>query len=357
MAGFRLAPFAVAPPVSRQNLLGVQCLRALAALMVVAYHAADQWTAHRPGYPPGDWWPNGSAGVDVFFVISGLVMTVSVQRNAGRPHAAATFLKDRIIRIVPLYWIVTALKIAAVLALPALAERTRLDPGYVAGSLALLPVRDWTGVIRPVLPVGWTLTYEMFFYILVAAALLAKVPLPRVCVPALLAVAALACAGPDNGFANTIVLEFLFGIAIGRCVPRLQALPPLACGAAGLAALALLAAVPVFGGLLRPLTWGLPAAAVVAATVATEMPLRRVMPGWLLAAGNASYATYLTHGFVVPAVFIIVTRLLPGGMAAMIALTLLASAAAGQVTHALIEQPLLLRLRTRRPVSTLPAPG
>jgi peptidoglycan/LPS O-acetylase OafA/YrhL len=346
------------PPVaSRHNLLGVQCLRAVAALMVVAYHAVDQWTTRVPGYPAGDWWPNGSAGVDVFFVISGLVMTVSVRRSAGRPHAAATFFKDRIIRIVPLYWLVTALKIAAVLAVPALATRTRLDPEYVAGSFALLPVHDWTGVIRPVLPVGWTLTYEMFFYIFVAAALLTKAPLGRVCVPVMLAVAALACFGPDNGFANTIVLEFLFGIAIGNSVPRLQALPAWPCTALGLAAFALLLTVPVVDGLLRPLTWGLPAAVIVAAIVATELPLRRVLPGWLLAAGNASYATYLTHGFVVPAVFILVSRAPFGGMAAMIVLTLLASAAAGQVTHALIEQPLLLRLRTRRPVSTLPAPG
>ncbi len=137
-------------------------------------------------------WPNGSAGVDIFFVISGLVMTISVQRNAGRDHPAWTFAKDRIIRIVPLYWIVTTVKIAAVVAVPALATRTSLDPLYVAGSYALLPLYDGSRLIPPVLPVGWTLTYEMFFYILVTAALVLHAPLSRICAPVMIAVAAFA---------------------------------------------------------------------------------------------------------------------------------------------------------------------
>ena len=344
----------------RHELLGVQALRAVAALMVVAYHAVDQWTTHRAGYAPGDLWPNGSAGVDVFFVISGLVMTISVQRNAHRPHPAWNFARDRLIRIVPLYWIITTFKIAAVLALPALVARTQLDPLYVAGSYALLPVHDVTGTLRPVLPVGWTLTYEMFFYILVTAALCVRAPLERICIPTLLVVAVLGIVGPDNGFANTIVLEFLAGIAIGRGLQRLQTVPIPWAALVGVAGFILFAVAPLPDGRLRPLIWGLPAAAVVAAVVALEMPLRTVMPRWLLAAGNASYATYLTHGFVVPAVYIVVARLAGNdtvGLAAMIVLCLFLGGLGGQVTHAVLEQPLLLRLRTRRPVSTLPAPG
>ena len=252
------------------------------------------------------------------------------------------------------------LKIAAVLAAPALASRTTLDPFYVAGSYALLPVRDMTGVIRPVLPVGWTLTYEMFFYILVAAALLIRMPLARVCVPALLVFGVLALVLPPNGFANTIALEFIFGIAIGNAIPRLQSLPPAIGAVIGPVALLLLLVVPVGNGFTRPLTWGLPAACIVAAAVSTEMAIRRHLPRWLLAAGNASYATYLTHGFIVPAVFILCVRSIGVDWAALCAtviVSLMLSAIAGQITHHVIEQPLLLRLRTRRPVSTLPAPG
>jgi exopolysaccharide production protein ExoZ len=344
----------------RHDLLGVQCLRAVASFLVVAYHAVDQWTTHVPGYPAGDYWPNGAAGVDIFFVISGLVMTISVQRNAGRLRPAWTFSRDRIIRIVPLYWIITTLKIVAVVAAPALASRTTLDPGYVAGSYALLPVRDALGVIRPVLPVGWTLTYEMLFYILVATALMIRMPLSKVCVPTLLAFSALALVVPSDSFANTIAAEFIFGIAIGNAIPWLQSLRPAIGVTVGLIAFALLLVVPVYDGLARPLTWGIPAACIVAAVVSTEMFIRRRLPGWLLAAGNASYATYLTHGFVVPAVFILCVRSMPSdwaGLGATVIVSLVVSAIVGQVTHHIIEQPLLLRLRSRRPISTIPAPG
>jgi exopolysaccharide production protein ExoZ len=344
----------------RNELLGIQCLRAVAALLVVAYHAVDQWTTHRPGYAAMDYWPNGAAGVDIFFVISGLVMTISVQRNAGRPNPAWTFSKDRIIRIVPLYWIVTTLKVAAVVAAPAMASRTTLDPLYVLGSYALLPVRDATGVIRPVLPVGWTLTYEMLFYILVATALMIRTPLTRVCVPVLLAFAALAVVSVSDGFANTIALEFLLGIAIGNSIPQLQSLPPAIGAIVGSIAFAALLVVPVGDGLARPMTWGMPAACIVAAIVSTEMSIRRHLPRWLLAAGNASYATYLTHGFVVPVVFVLCARTISvdwAGLAAITIISLVASAFAGQLTHQIIEQPLLVRLRTKRQISTIPASG
>jgi peptidoglycan/LPS O-acetylase OafA/YrhL len=307
-----------------------------------------------------DYWPNGSAGVDIFFVISGLVMTLSFHRNGRRPAPAWAFMKDRIIRIVPLYWLMTTGKIVLVAALPGLATRTRLDPLYLFGSYALWPVHDWTGVIRPVLPVGWTLSYEMFFYLLVAAALAFGLGLVRVCVPVLLAVAALALVTPAGSFANTMIAEFLFGIAIGYGVPYLQRLPASGGLVIGGAALALLLVAPGGDGLVRPLTWGLPAACVVACAVACESPLRRVIPRWLRSAGDASYATYLTHGFVVPAAFIICARSISvdwAGFPVMVILTLAGSAIAGQITHLLIEQPLLLRLRTRRPVSTITAPG
>jgi peptidoglycan/LPS O-acetylase OafA/YrhL len=215
-------------------------------------------------------------------------------------------------------------------------------------------------LIPPVLPGGGTLTYEMFFYILVTAALVVHAPLSRICAPVMIGVAAFAVIATSNGFANTIVLEFLFGIAIGNAIPTLQSLPPAVSIPAGSAAFLLLLGIPVGGDLWRPLTWGIPAGVVVAAVVSAEMTLRHAMPLWLLAAGNASYATYLTHGFVVPAVFILCARSIafdPAGLAATIIVSLFVSAIVGQLTHYVIEQPLMLRLRTTRPVSTLPAPG
>jgi peptidoglycan/LPS O-acetylase OafA/YrhL len=342
------------------DLLGVQALRAVAALMVVAFHAVAQWTTHMPGYGSGEYWPNGSAGVDIFFVISGLVMTISVRRHAQRPHPALTFARDRIVRIVPLYWIMTTVKIAMIAAVPALASRASLDPLYVAGSYALLPLYDGASLIPPVLAVGWTLTYEMFFYILIGTAMLLHAPIVRVCTPALLALAGYAALVPADGFANTIVMEFLFGMAIGGCVPWLQRRQPAYGISIGTLCFVLLLIVPAGGAVPRPFTWGVPAAIIVAGAVSAEMTLRRRIPAWLLAAGNASYATYLTHGFIVPAVFMLCARSIgfdAVGLPVTVISSLFLSAALGQITHLLIEQPLILRLRTGRSVSTQPAPG
>ena len=63
--------------------------------------------------------------------------------------------------------------------------RTSLDFNFVAGSYLFLPVTDSAGHFRPVLPVGWTLTYEFLFYLLFAAALAMRVDVFASLFPAL----------------------------------------------------------------------------------------------------------------------------------------------------------------------------
>jgi exopolysaccharide production protein ExoZ len=342
----------------RDTLLGIQCLRAVAALLVVVYHGVREWTAHIPGYTPAvDYWPNPSAGVDIFFVISGLVMTLSAQQHLRRINPAWSFIRDRITRIVPLYWIMTTLKIGLVMAFPALVTRTFVAPLYILGSYALWPVRDLSGNIGPVLPQAWTLSYEMFFYLLIATALALRIPSTRVCVPILLIVAAAGYFGPPGQFANTIVVEFIFGIIIGQSVSQLQALPPAWGGMIGGVALIILLTVPGISTNARPLTWGLPAACIVATVVATEMRLRRIVPRWLLAAGNASYATYLTPGGGQAARLLCARLMAPdwSGLLATAVVSLVTSALAGQLIHQIIEKPILLRLRFRQSAAAVKA--
>ncbi len=342
-------------PERRNDLRTVQALRAIAALLVVAYHGLDEWGTHVAGRNADSLWGNGSAGVDVFFVISGLVMVISAQRVAGKRLAGWVFLRQRLIRIVPLYWVVTTAKVIAVLMLPALVLRTQLDLPYVLGSYALLPVHDAGGTIRPVLPVGWTLCYEMFFYLLVALALTLRVGLLRVAVPVLLAFSALAVFAdpawpPLFDFPNTIMLEFLAGVLIGMAVQSDRHVPIAVAWPLLLGGLALLLGAPIVSGVLRPLTWGLPAAAIVLGAVGLEARLAPWLPRWLLAAGDASYAVYLTHGFVVPLVFIAVRH---AGLSPVISLvttllgSLLLSVIVGLVTHVVLERPMMLWFRRR----------
>src|SRR3546814_17001958 len=85
---------------SMHTLYVIQYLRAFAALAVVIFHAAER-TGHH--------FAIGAAGVDVFFVVSGFIMMAISDRRPTRP---LTFLRDRILRIAPSYWLVTGIMIA-----------------------------------------------------------------------------------------------------------------------------------------------------------------------------------------------------------------------------------------------------
>jgi len=139
------------------RLYGLQYLRGLAACAVVAYHAADR--AQRP-------FTVGEAGVDLFFVLSGFLMWAITDADS-RP---GRFLADRAKRIVPIYWIVTSVMLAGALA--GLFPAVRLSVAHVVTSYAFLPsVSPSNGQIWPLLVPGWTLNYEVGFYLLFGAAL------------------------------------------------------------------------------------------------------------------------------------------------------------------------------------------
>jgi peptidoglycan/LPS O-acetylase OafA/YrhL len=290
--------------------------------MVVLYHAlqaAGAETAIRA-------WPNFSAGVDLFFVISGAVMVLSTRTLATRPNPARRFIARRLRRIVPLYWLLTATKLA--LATTTLAPHTAPTPWNIAASLLFIPSRDATGAIRPILPIGWTLNFEMLFYALFAAAL-ARRASPLSITPIL---AALALAGfwrtpawpAPLSLANGMVLEFAAGMALATWPLR----PPL--WLAPLAAAALLT-LPSCGP-WRFLTWGAPATLLIATAIAHEARLAPKIPRLLLTLGDASFATYLIHPFIIAAL----SHAGPPGTLAAIP----ASLAAGLALHRYIDAPL-----------------
>ena len=242
----------------------------------------------------------------------------------------------------------TTVKILAVLALPALVVRTRLDLSYVLGSYLFLPIPDANGRLFPVLSVGWTLCYEMLFYVLVCLALLFRLPVLRVVAPALGIFAGAALFNAFE-FANTMVLEFLFGVLIGTHMTRVRQFPVPPAVFLLLAAWLAILIVPDAPAVFRPVTWGLPAALIVCSAVALETMLHARIPGWLLMLGNASYAIYLTHVFVVPVVYTVIARLhlLPhvAELPAVIIGGLAASSLVGIAVHLWLENPILARLR------------
>jgi peptidoglycan/LPS O-acetylase OafA/YrhL len=337
------------------NFETVQALRAVAALMVVVYHAFDMWEFRINPPAPGLLWKNGAAGVDIFFAISGFVMVVSSQRLMTRPDAWRVFMRHRVVRIVPLYWLLTTLKCVLVFAFADLVVRSSLDADYVARSYLFSPVVDSAGHFRPVLPVGWTLTYEFLFYLLFAFALALRVDVLRVILPAFAAFVVLALLRTNDWpqwtiLFDTIVIEFAFGVVLGKLALRGGKLSPAWAACLLIAGLTAIVVIPEVSEAARPLTWGLPAFAIVAGAISLEAVVAPVLPRWLLALGDASYSIYLTHGFVLPVVGLGILALhwtSASGKALTVMACLAAASVAGWIAYLVAERPLTRWLKKR----------
>jgi peptidoglycan/LPS O-acetylase OafA/YrhL len=307
----------------------VQVLRAAACLLVVAYHAE------------GGHWPNGAAGVDLFFVISGVVMQMS---SAGLP--ARVFAVRRLRRLVPLYWTLSAAKLAIGLAWPATLAVARPGPWNMVASFLFIPARDGAGMVRPLLGVGWTLQFEMLFYALFAAALALRRPPARYVLPVL---AVLTVAGfwrapdwpPALSLANGLVAEFGVGMLLASAAPWLAGCKPPVGWLLVVAGAIFLLAVPS-GGAWRFVCWGLPAAAIVAGALVLEAPWHGRVPRVALRLGASSYAIYLVHPFLVPA---LVVGLGGAPIAVVVAASLAGCAIAGWLVHRWFDQPVQAWLR------------
>jgi len=353
------------------RLDNLQALRGVACLLVVVYHAAGIEDLFGLGFRPlrpVQWF--GYAGVDLFFVLSGFIIASTSRADLGRAARLPRYLFRRLWRIFPPYWValVPAVAFAAYSAQPV------FGPGWPAEWLDTLLLLPQPGGCR-FLPVAWTLSYELMFYLAVGGLFL----LPRrAAVPALagwaVLVVGLAAAGhkPGNRFAalwvSPYVLEFLAGVAVAWRPVRLGGRP-----AAGLVALAL-AWVGVGSALvfrpdptwltythhLRVPVFGPAAALAVLAAVGWERAGGRVGWRWLQRVGDASYSIYLTH-LVALLVVLYVSVSVGWGHTRLphlvwIAATLTAGVQAGLLFHRFVERPLLALARRKPRPAAEPAP-
>lgn len=325
-----------------KTFVGVQYLRGVAALSVVVFHALLD-----AGYKESSVTVGLSGGVDVFFVISGFIMWMTTAQRDVTPW---DFYRRRIERIVPLYWLMTTVALGAALAAPSLGGQTAF--WHVVSSYAFLPsVSPDSGKLEPLVAPGWTLNYEMFFYLVFGVALLMRDRARLVVVTAVLAafVAAGAAFSPTapafRFYTDSIVLEFAFGLLLGVAAQksRLVPLPGIvALGIVGVTGLA----VAGQADFTRAIAFGIPAALIVTAVVSYE-PLRStetLTPARLL--GDASYSIYIVHGMVLSAVGAVASKLtLPP--AAEVVCGTLAALLAGIVVFQHIERPMLAAMRRR----------
>ena len=335
----------------KQTFTGLQILRFVAAMLVAVMHITQAISIHITGRGEGIYWGTGAVGVDIFFIISGFVMMISTANvpfhGAQRRVDAWIFIKRRIQRIVPLYWFYTLLKAALIVAVPALAMKSVIEPGHLAASLLFTPMTAPWGLIQPVLPVGWTLNFEMLFYVVFAIAMAIGAPRVRWCLLVFLLVFVAARFMPGSVplafYAQSIIFEFIIGVAFAQALLR-WGTGPVGAGALLVAA----GAIFTFGlgwdpGSDRLFPWGVGSAAIVLGTIWLE----RVIEGrrWarpLAFLGDASYSIYLSHTFVVPACVIALKKLGVADTMAVFTITSLAVMAAGSLSYLWLEKPLIV---------------
>lgn len=151
------------------SFYSIQFLRGGAALIVVFHHFMQVFYSFERTNPVGNFFSDfGGWGVDVFFIISGFIMVFIV---TTKKSGSLRFILDRIIRVVPNYWLYTLIIVVLGMVIPI--HATQANFSSIFKSLFFIPHENPSIQLGmyPTLSVGWTLNYEMFYYSLVAITL------------------------------------------------------------------------------------------------------------------------------------------------------------------------------------------
>jgi len=293
----------------------VQGLRGIAVLLVVLTHGRFFLDGTpNEGLASALFLP-GAMGVDLFFLVSGFIMVYTTRKASG-PRQAALFAVKRFARIWPAYAVVTLAWIFI--------KRDGLwffdDPERLQALFQSLTLRPVTPQDAPffglVFPLAWTLAFEMYFYLVFCASMLAGrlrwlalaswMALTLILLP-------MTVGGPTldvrqylmfetpylHLVTNPIIWEFVAGMAAGLLYLNPQVRFPNA-------ALAWQAVVystgfvlwwgwSGVGGFHGPAGWGWPLALMLLALAIASKTVTLRTPGWLQWVGNVSYSMYLTH--------------------------------------------------------------
>lgn len=288
------------------KVISIQYLRAIAALMVVIYHAFA-----RVSYGLSDSVNSlaklGHGGVDLFFVISGFVIWSVGSRTQNTP---VQFLLRRVIRVVPMYWVATFATICVAVIFGY--DWIKMNPAHLIQSFLFLPhwSPSYEGTFWPLLVPGWTLIFEMFFYAVFAGTLFFG---PKYRLQILTAVLlALVLAGvlfsfgnaPFHAYTSPLLLEFLAGCWIAQLYRTRSSNTGLGVAAIVIGLLVFFILAPHGAtdqtSWSRPATFGIFGALIVFGAIQLEHRMPHIP--LLERLGEASYSIYLFH--IIPIQFL-----------------------------------------------------
>lgn len=360
-----------APPVPEPGphipkLIHLQVLRAFAASLVVVDHTI--FPLVQMGIPAERFKPGadliGWLGVAAFFTLSGLIMMRQSAGMFGTPRGPVTFIYRRIVRIVPLYWILTFVTVML-----HLLSRSPFPPKDIVLSFLFIPnFRHHIANLPPVAIQGWTLNYEMAFYLLFTFALF--FPRKYAILLLLLVPELLVAIGRSFHFPQTTAISSLLGfytapvivlfgrgVLIGAWESQSRNLVQLKLPFSPAYLLFIPPAIfMMFPGTAgQSWSWELLSfysiLVVLCCTLVANGTPGRILSLFVLL-GDASYSTYLFHMAVFPLVLRVVVGILNHRLPTILVIlasvlaSVIAANALGLLIHSRIERPLIRAIKS-----------
>ena len=304
----------------KKNIQFIQTLRCIACLLVVFMHITGTYNETYHSSFLDNIFSFGGAGVDIFFVLSGFIITYSNTKSITNPTDISKFIKKRIIRIFPIYWVIISIFLLLQLLLPLFYKtHFQFTITNLLSTYLLLPNHTMVN------GVSWSLTNELFFYLLFIVALL--VPKKNYILLLLFIYLTFLIVFPTvfnvksntNNFTFLLLfpmnIEFLLGIIVVLCIdnfPIKWSISFLILGIVLFITAAIFSNTGNFilnNGYDRVILYGLPSFVIILALVKYELNKQVNIPSLILKLGDASYSIYLFHLPLVAAFFKIVLKL------------------------------------------------
>lgn len=283
----------------KKKLNLVQLVRGIAIVFVMLGHLNLQFYDHA-GF---DWFGIGTwgrtGGVDLFFVISGFMIAYLYSRYIGSKEKSILFLKKRLIRILPLYWMVTLATFTLFVLFPQLSDAGDRKIAAVMKSLFFLNP-------DPIMSVAWSLSYIIFFY-LTFSLVIAKPGWMKKLLPAWFGVIILVLAvDHTSALADSFLfridnLEIWAGVLLAYLVGKIEVRRPWLYFTLGISAFTfiwmnnMLSFMYIESETIRPLVYCLGSFFILLSIVSIDLKKEIIIPKSLRFLGDASFSIYLTH--------------------------------------------------------------
>lgn len=289
--------------MDKNNILySINIIRCFAALSVVFFHINKSV---------------GSFGVDIFFVLSGYLMSKILYE---KKPSFSQFFYYRMTRIIPIYWLATFLVYLLVIFTPESFNNTEANFVHFIKSIFFIPFFKNENILHPMLPVGWTLNYEFYFYLICSISILLgrkyKFYFIFLIISLFSFIALVFNNLPSNVIAfisNFIYLEFIYGIGLYFFIKKINYLK-FGCLHNSMYLLYFLLVISIsiliyidvsipVSNYIRFIYFGIPSLLIVFSTILLESSLKvfkhNALFRFFLLIGDSSYSIYIFHLFII----------------------------------------------------------